>query len=257
LPCRAVWQILGPVVAWGIATSYPPHRDLPLLVAANRAAAFGVAARWVLHDIRSPAQSLTLLADLIGDPDAEVEEILRESSAHLARSLDLLSRVIHPPPPGEIGPISVREPLEFIAELHRAGRTPARLELSVDRTLPAAAGIERHLEHAVLNLVLNATEALGSRENALIRLTARSEGDGIVIEVADNGPGVPPDVAARLFQAPVTTKTGVPLAGIGLMVASEVLRASGGTLTHVSERGPGARFLISLPAWRRPAPPAS
>lgn len=191
-----------------------------------------------MHDLRSQAQSLTLLADLLADPDTEVEPSLREACSHLGRSLDLLSRVLHPSAPAEPGPISVREPLLFISDLHHAGRTSARLEVAIDPSVQAAAGIERHLEHALLNLVLNAAEALQSREGGIIRITARNHGDQVEIVVADNGPGVAPDTQR---------------AGNGILVASEVLRLSGGTLTHAPGLGPGARFVITLPQWRRTA----
>jgi signal transduction histidine kinase len=232
-----VWKIREPGVAWCIATIPPSNQDLHLLVATNRAAAFGVAARWVLHDLRSPAQSLTLLADLMADPETELESILRESCGHLGRSLDLLSRVLHPFAPSELGPISVREPLQFISDLHRAGRTRARLEIAVDPSVQAAAGIPQHLEHALLNLVLHATDALQSQEGGIIRMTARNVGDQIEIVVAHNGPGTAPDA----------------FTGDGLLVASEVLRLSGGTLAHAPGTEPGARFVISLPRWRRAA----
>ncbi|MBA3317378.1 MAG: HAMP domain-containing histidine kinase [Gemmatimonadales bacterium] len=228
---------------------------MQLLIAANRAAAYTAAARWVVHDLRSPAQSLTLLADLMADPDTDIEEILRESCRHLGRSLDLLSRVLHPAPPGERGPISVREPLELIRDLHHAGRTRARLEVTVDASVPAAAGIERHLEHALLNLVLNANTALQHSDGGLIRIGARDNGEQVEIVVADNGPGLAPDLAGSLFQRALTGASGTRLSGAGLPVASEVLRISGGTLTYAPDTGPGARFVITLPRWRRAVTP--
>ena len=213
-----------------------------------------MAARWVLHDLRSPAQSLTLLADLISDPDTDIEEILRESCGHLARSLDLLSRVVHPSPPGEVGPISVREPLAFIADLHQAGRNRSRLELAAEPSLPAASGIERHLEHALLNLVLNANDALQSQEGGVIRIFARDDADKIEIVVSDNGPGIAPADAGRLFESPFSTRPATHL-GAGLVVAREVLRRFGATLDYAPAGEPGARFVITLPLWRRAAPP--
>jgi signal transduction histidine kinase len=196
-----------------------------------------VAARWVLHDLRSPAQSLTLLADLLADPDTEVESILRNSCSHLGRSLDLLSRVLHPAPPAELGPISIREPLQFISDLHHAGRNRAKLEIAIDPSMQAATGIQRHLEHALLNLVLHATEVLQTQEGGLIRITARSDGDHVEIAVAHNGPGTSPDV----------------LAGDALLATSEVLRLSAGTLAYVPGPESGARFVVTLPQWRRAA----
>lgn len=173
----------------------------------------------------------------MADSDTDVESVLRESCSHLGRSLDLLSRVLYPSAPAEVGPISVRESLQFISDLHDLGRTHARLELAVDPSVQAVAGIQRHVEHALLNLVLDATHALRFQEGGLIRMTARNDDDRVEIVVADNRPDPAPDA----------------LAGDGLLVASEVLRLSGATLTSGLRSEPGARFVISLPQWRRAA----
>ncbi len=205
----------------------------------------------MLHDLRSPAQSLTLIADLMSDPATEVEEILRESCAHLAHSLELLTRLVIPPPPPDTGPIALSGPLGFLEELHRAARTRTRLEIAAEPSLPAAVGVERHLEHVLLNLLLNAADAL-PRQNGVIRVTATRAGDRIEVAMADNGPGVPPTLADQLFRSRVTSRVDAPLAGYGLLVASELLRLSAGTLRHVPTADPGTRFVISLPVW----PPA-
>jgi signal transduction histidine kinase len=224
-----------------------------VLVAINRAASFGAAARWVLHDLRSPAQSLTLIADLMADPDTEVEQILRDACGRLSRSIELLARVIQPSAPANIGPIAVQEAIDFIADLHRAGRFRAGVELTIQASLPAAAGIQEHLEHALLNLLLNATTVLQSREHGVIRIAAGRHRDHIAIAVEDDGPGLAPELAARLFEHPAPGQPNYPLAGIGLVVAREVMRLSGGTLTYASSDAPGARFVITVPIWRREA----
>lgn len=173
----------------------------------------------------------------MADPDTEVEPILRELCRQLGRLLDLLSRVLQPAAPAEIGPISVREPVHFINDLHDASRPNVRLEIAIDPSVQAAAGIERHLEHALLNLVLDAADALRSQEDGRIRITARNEGDRVEVVVADNRSGMAPDTPA----------------GDSLLVAAEVLRLSGGTLAYAPGPEPGARFVITLPQWRRTA----
>jgi C4-dicarboxylate-specific signal transduction histidine kinase len=249
---RSCWRIREPGVPWGITTVPPSSRHQLLLVAVNRAAAFNVAARWVLHDLRSPAQSLTLMADLIAEPGEDLEGILREACANLARSLELLARVVHhPPSAGELGPISVGEPIAFIADLQRAGRTHARVELDVDPALPPAIGVVRHLEHALLNLVLYATEALRSRDAAVIRIKARREDDRVQIVLGWGAPPVPPEMEARLFELPAEVSPLEQPLAIGLPIAREVVQLSGGTLTYSPDDGPGPCFLLSLPLWRR------
>jgi C4-dicarboxylate-specific signal transduction histidine kinase len=210
-----------------------------------------VAARWVLHDLRSPAQSLTLMADLIAEPTNDLEAILREACANLARSLDLLTRVVHPPPVGEISPIAMREPIAFVTDLQRAGRTHARVELAVDPALPTAAGVLRHLEHALLNLVLYATDALRPQNGGVVRISARPDGDRVQIVLGWDGPPVPPELEARLFELPEDNSPVEQPLAIGLPVAREAVRLSGGTLTYSRNDGPGPCFLLGLPLWRR------
>jgi signal transduction histidine kinase len=222
------------------------------VVAVNRAAAFGVAARWVLHDLRSPAQSLTLMADLIADPTEDLEEILRDACGHLARSLDLLSRVLHPPAPTEIGPISVREPVAFVADLQRAGRTHVRFEVALDPALPAASGVARHLEHALLNLVLHATEELRSRDTGVIRVGGRREGEEVRLTVSWDAPPPSPERAPRLLELPTDLSPAEHPLAVCVPVAGEVLRQSGATLAYSAEGGTPS-FVITLPLWR-PAP---
>ena len=191
------------------------------------------------------------MADLLADPTDDLEEILRDACGHLARSLDLLSRVVHPPPPGEIGPISVREPVDFVTDLQRAGRTHVRLEVAVDPALPAASGIARHLEHALLNLILYVTDVLQPHDTGVVRIGARDSGTDVRIAVGWDGPPVPAEEEGRLFELrPDIPPAEQPLA-IGLAVAREVLRLSGGTLTYSANAGPGPCFLLTLPKWRR------
>jgi signal transduction histidine kinase len=186
-----------------------------------------------------------------------VEEILRDSCGRLARSIELLSRVIQPPAPATLGPIAAQEAIGFIADLHRAGRFRTSLELVIQPSLPAAAGIAAHLEHALLNLLLNATAALQSRDRGNIRIAAAQEGDHVAIAVEDDGPGLAPEVAALLFERPAPARADDPLAGLGLLVAREVMRLSGGTLSYAPSNAPGTRFVIRLPVWRREALPRS
>jgi signal transduction histidine kinase len=75
--------------------------------------------------------------------------------------------------------------------------------------------------------------------------------------VADDGPGLEPDVAAGLFERPAEAGETEPLSGTGLLVAREIMRLSGGTLDYAPDTALGARFVLSLPIWRREALPHS
>lgn len=190
------------------------------------------------------------MADLVTDSAADLEGILRDSCAHLARSLDLLSRVVHQPRPGEIGAISVRESLTFVADLQRAGRTSARLEITADPGLAPVAGTQRHLEHALLALVIHSLDRLRTRETAAVRVSARQERERVDIMVGDSGGVLPVEEQARLFQLlPGVDPAQQPLA-VSLMAAREVIRLCGGTLTYTAASAGESGFLISLPVWQ-------
>ena len=118
------------------------------------------------------------------------------------------------------------------------------------------------LHQVVVNLVVNAQQALIGRP-APRRLTVRAwaEGGEAVLEVADNGPGMEPDVASRAFEPFFTTKPQGVGTGVGLSVCHGIVAAHGGRIELDTARGEGARFRVHLPLSQeaeavRPAPAA-
>jgi signal transduction histidine kinase len=222
----------------------------------NRSSVYVQVSRWLIHDLRNPSQALTLITDLMqggSDPDDDPpENTIREATRHLVRSLELLDRVLRVPArTAEPGPISLREHLEFLDALHRVHRTPVTLDLrgALLPSLPAVTAVDDHLEHALLNLLLNATEACGNRPDGRISVSA-TVGDGKVsLEIVDNGPGIAAELRDRLFQPFATSRPDRPFAGLGLAVARDLLAASGGTLEFEGERRDGACFIVTLRTW--------
>lgn len=125
---------------------------------------------------------------------------------------------------------------------------------TVDR--PSPEGLElrvradrRLLVHALVNLLKNALEATSTTPTGdPPRITLSSDRDGSLVRIGvlDNGPGVPDSVAPRLFQPGISTKGAGR--GRGLAIASDSIRAQGGTLRLAPSNGSGACFLIELPA---------
>jgi CheY-like chemotaxis protein len=103
------------------------------------------------------------------------------------------------------------------------------------------------MTQVLTNLLVNAQQALeGEPLPRRIRLDARSDGDAVIIEVADNGPGIPANLRSRVFDPFFTTKPIGDGTGIGLAVSRGIVEAHSGALTlATSERG--ARFLLRLP----------
>ena len=226
-----------------------------LLVAANRAALYGTVARWLIHDLRGPAQAISLVSDLLEQGDtlkeSAVRQSLAEASGRLRELLDLLDQVLRrPDPDSEPRPIVPRDPIGVAVRLLRLHRSNVTLEAhqALDARLPAVRGVDDQLRHALMNVMVNAYEAVGRQGGGTVYLTAATSGGVVRIEVIDDGPGVSPEVVDRLFEPFVTTKTELPLAGLGLVVARALLEQSGGTLRS-EPTGSGSRFVLELPVW--------
>jgi signal transduction histidine kinase len=124
----------------------------------------------------------------------------------------------------------------------------SRVELALegDAELPAVVGVPDRLQQAVLNLVLNAIQAMphGGR----VALNTTSSGGLVRVSVTDTGPGLPQDLAEKLFDTSVTTKPGGT--GLGLPVVRLIAEAHGGSVWYRSDPGHGATFTLVLPSAR-------
>jgi C4-dicarboxylate-specific signal transduction histidine kinase len=122
------------------------------------------------------------------------------------------------------------------------------LELAPE--LPAVRLGQRHIVQVLLNLLLNAADAVESvlpERRPHIKVSARPVDGGVRLQVEDNGPGIPPDVLPRLFDPFFTTKPPGKGTGLGLALCRDYVARAGGTL-HAENHSNGARFVLMLPA---------
>jgi signal transduction histidine kinase/CheY-like chemotaxis protein len=118
------------------------------------------------------------------------------------------------------------------------------LVLRVDDGLPAVFVSSEDLRHVVLNLVLNARDAIGRK--GTIELRASLDGEQVCIEVIDSGPGVPPELLERIWDPFFTTKGPDSGTGLGLPMARRLVRQAGGQIRYVP--GQGGCFRITFPS---------
>jgi PAS domain S-box-containing protein len=117
--------------------------------------------------------------------------------------------------------------------------------------LPDVRGDRVQLQQVLLNLILNACEAMGSSNGteSVVEISTGRDGDGrLQLTVADRGPGIPPDLIDRVFEPFVTTKKqGL---GLGLSICHSIVTAHGGRLWVTNNPGRGATFSVALPVHR-------
>jgi PAS domain S-box-containing protein len=225
------------------------------LMAADRMVSIGTMAAGVAHEINSPLAYVIANLQLIADAPvgAPILEELRaaqdgaERVRQIVRDLKTFSRADEE----RISAIDVNKVLDASANIAwNEIRHRARLIKEYARDVPRVAGNEARLGQVVLNLLVNAAQAMtdGGADGNEIRLRTRAAGKGLVIEVIDTGSGISPEVRARLFDPFFTTKPVGVGTGLGLYICQQIVSSMGGTIEVESEMGEGSTFRVSLPA---------
>ena len=223
------------------------------LVQANKLATLGQVTAGLAHEVNQPLATIRLLAEnalaLQNTASAEVTGNLgkivqmSERIGQITTHLRGFARKAT----GQVGVVSVKDAIDASVMLtaSRSRGEAARLVIEgADPGLFVQAEAVR-LEQVLVNLIQNAQEALAGRPDPEIRITVASDPTHVTISVADNGPGLRPDIAAQLFTPFATSKPdGL---GLGLVIAQDIIRDLGNELTaDPALPGQGATFRIRL-----------
>jgi signal transduction histidine kinase len=223
-------------------------------------AAVGKMAAQITHEVRNPLSSIGLNAELLADEVAGAGSEAQTLARAIVKEVDRLTQVTEGYlrfvrlPEGRREPGDVSEMVRGLLRF-QAGELAARgvtVEEELAAGLPPVLFDESQLRPALLNLVRNAAEAMAevpAGRRVLRVRTARAGADpaaGVIIEVSDQGPGIPEAHRAHIFEPFFTTKQGGT--GLGLALAHEVVVRHGGTLAVTCPREGGTRFTLSLPA---------
>jgi PAS domain S-box-containing protein len=224
-----------------------------------RVSTLGALTASIAHEINQPVAGIllnasTCLRKLADDPpDLEgARDTARRTIRDARRTSDVIARVraLFARKNTMTDPVDLNDATrEVIAlslgELHRSGVV---LRQHLADGLPLVIADRIQLQQVVLNLLLNASQAMRSindRPREVIVTTERDGGDGVRLSVQDAGVGIEPDAADKLFEAFYTTKTGGM--GIGLSVSRTIIENHGGRLWATHNDGPGATFTFSIP----------
>ena len=151
--------------------------------------------------------------------------------------------------PAAIGLVGVQHALENALIVVQPARheSGAAIETAVDGALQVRADAVR-LEQVLANLLRNGLDAVAGREGARLRVSAERDGAQVRIRVRDNGPGIPPEALAGLFQPFQTTKPAGQGLGLGLALSLAIVESFGGRLQGGNLAAGGAEFSITLQA---------
>lgn len=229
---------------------------------ADRLASIGALASGIAHEIKNPLVAIRTFAELLPDrfAQADFRDDFAKVVIHEIHRIDgLASRLLGmaSPRPQPLQPVNLRESLSDTLALLRwrleQGGITVQTEFELER--PMVDGDADQLKQLFLNLVVNAIEAMGQGGQLTVRVTQRDSAGvpHLVVEVTDNGTGIPESLADRLFEPFVTTKENG--SGLGLSICRGIAEAHGATIhAHNNAGGRGATLVVEFPMHAIDAP---
>ena len=228
----------------------------------EKMAAVGSLAATVAHEVSNPINSISGIAQHTIDAlrsGQRLDEVTLAKNAELTlrqteriglimRRLADLSAPRSPDPE----PIDVNELVRLTCSFIRYDRRLRNVELvsELDAGLPAAQAVADHLTQILMNLLINAADALEGRTaagKATVAVSTRRQGDELVLSVIDNGQGMEPSVLAHAFEESFTTKPAGKGRGIGLYLCKILIEEIGGRIELESSLGIGTNVRVYLP----------
>jgi two-component system cell cycle sensor histidine kinase/response regulator CckA len=265
----------GKLIAYLVDVSEQKQLELQLMQS-QKMQAIGQLAGGVAHDFNNLLQAIQFRLDEllsrhpVGDPSYEGLNEIRQTAV---RAADLVKKLLTFSRKQTVQ----RETLdlgevigEFEVLLRRLMREDVKLKTEYGRNLPLVRADKAQLETAVMNLTVNARDAIRGQGNSagVVRIrTARvsraeamslgypdaPEGEYALIEVSDTGPGIPPEVMAKIFEPFFTTKALGEGTGLGLSTVYGIVKQADGWIAVDSKPGQGACFRVFLPVFTPPA----
>ena len=237
------------------------HREMEMELAhANRVATVGQLSASIAHEVNQPIGAAVTNAHAalrwLGATPPNLDEV-RQALGRIVtngnRATDVLSRIrafIKKAPPRQDS-FDVNQAVLEVVALTRseAKQNKVAVQMTLAEGLPPIQGDRVQLQQVILNLIMNAIEAMSGADSGSRRLlisSTKSESNNLSVEVQDSGPGFPVASVEQIFQAFYTTKpTGL---GMGLSICRSIVEAHGGQLRAAAGEPTGAIFTFTLPA---------
>ncbi len=252
------------------------QRREELLRRGERMASLGTTLAGVAHELNNPLAAIGGFAQLMlrettaSDEDRAALQTIHHESNRAAKIVRDLLTFARREESQQRERIDLNDVIGYLMATQRYAMETRGIEreLKLAADLPAVLAERTQIEQVALNLLVNARQALeamidapaeigsGPRQRTpRIGVRTWTEGRRVMLEISDNGPGIPAELRSRIWDPFFTTKAEGEGTGLGLAMVHGIVTGYDGSIEVESDVGSGTRFIVSLPADSRPAPP--
>ena len=223
----------------------------------EKMAELGKISAGVVHELNAPLSVIISASQMImresGVPDLVLEMIARISSE--AQRLSQLTKGLlnFSSHDDTVGEVDLNLTIDFILNFltYEAARRGVIVLRQFDYSLPMLRLDANLLKQILLNLIMNALQAMENDGGKLLVETTSTESGSLSFTISDNGPGIPTEALSKIFDRYYTTKKPGEGTGLGLFVTKNLVESMGGTIALTSRNGGGTTFTVTLPLNRK------
>jgi signal transduction histidine kinase len=223
------------------------------LVQSEKMAAVGTLSAGLAHEVKNPLSAVLGYAQLskrkLEQPEA-LKQHLDTIETETRRCNEIIGNLMQFSrlEKGEYSEISVNEVVQKSIAIvdHQLSLKDVRIDSELAADIPSISGNANQLQQVLMNLMINAQQAIGE-EGGRVNLATFIDEDSVYIAVSDSGPGIDEDVAAKVFEPFYTTKPAGQGTGLGLSVTYGIIQDHGGDISVKRAENGGAKFVVKLP----------
>ncbi len=227
------------------------------LIQADKLSSIGLLAAGVAHEVNTPLAVISTYAQMLArqiSGDEQKSRMLDKIAKQTFRASEIVNSLLNfsRTSQTEFGEVDLNQVIRETANLleHQMKKADVRMELSLDEQLAPIRGNAGKLQQVFLNLFLNARDAMS--EGGVLQVRSRRSNGSVLVDVADNGKGIPREALSRIYDPFFTTKPAKKGTGLGLSVTYGIVREHGGTIEVESLPGAGTCFHLDFPVARTP-----
>ena len=223
------------------------------LIQSEKLAAFGQLGAGIAHEVKNPLAGILGYAQLTLrklEPDSPFRKNLDVIEKETRRCTEIISNLLKfaRQEKAVTRSTDINEVVEAALTIvdHQLTINDVKISKELEPDLPTIEASANQLQQVIMNFAINAQQAIGEAGGNLVVRTRKGD-DSIIIEVEDDGPGIPEEIRANIFEPFFTTKRAGEGTGLGLSVTYGIVQDHGGDLRIEDPPGGGTRFVVSLP----------